>query len=137
MRRGPVSSVRVATVCARCGQRPDRYDVRRVTAFLPQRHDLVVCRHCDQFRQTSPTIMETHAITIDITDAVRCMEFTQRWGADVTRVQRTAEFFLGAELCDATRAQALAEEESSAEEWETNKGEESWSFFPDEDDYGV
>lgn len=98
MRRRPGGTVRVLTRCARCGYSPQDYAVRRLVAFLPGRHELVVCRVCDERHPTTPTTLESHAMAIEGGDPIGSQEFAQRFGADAARVRRTAEYFLGADV---------------------------------------
>ena len=107
MRRRATNTVRVLDRCARCGFKPDLYDVTRVHAHLGGRpHELVVCRDCTTRYATEPTPMERSALEVDLTTAVDCMDFTQRWKTDPARAQRTAEYFLGEHFA-AARALAL------------------------------
>lgn len=110
MRRRAGGPITVRANCARCGHRPDLYDVRRVLVTLDRRvFDLVVCRTCDTSRRHKPTPLEADAMAIDATDALDSMSFAQRWGSDARRVQLTAEHFLGAEVYAAERARLVAE----------------------------
>jgi hypothetical protein len=126
MRRRATNTVRVLDKCARCGFKPDLYDVARVHAHLGGRpHELVVCRECTTRYATLPTPMEQSALAVDLTIAVECMDFTDRWHTDPARVQRTAAHFLGGEQFALARAAALEEraqlQRANAERWQPDR----------------
>jgi hypothetical protein len=94
MRHRPVSAVRVRDRCARCGTGYLRnYDVRHVNVSLatpsgPRRHELIVCRRCDDDPST-PTVMEQTAMGCDLTNPVEVMDFMQAHFADGKALQRS------------------------------------------------
>ena len=122
MRRRPGGAVRVLDRCARCGGNLPAYNVERVVTHLPTglggalvRHELVVCTSCQVHFADRPTAMERAALALDGASAVDRMEFFQAHRAEVVRVQQTAAYFLGADVC-AQLAEPLRAEERARRE---------------------
>jgi predicted transcriptional regulator len=122
MRRRATPAIRVLDLCARCRCAPRARMGRLVSVMLPvggtpTLHELFECRDC---RDTGavPTSMEADALGYDATRALHAMEFTQRWGCELARVQRTARYFLGEARADAVAAESRAQREAEAAEWE-------------------
>ncbi|AHG92091.1 hypothetical protein J421_4624 (plasmid) [Gemmatirosa kalamazoonensis] len=147
-RRRPGGTVRVLTECARCnahiayglGSREAAY-LRVDVAGPLVRHELAVCRDCDAYRHTQPTLMEADALARDASSAVEAMEFAQQWNHDLARVQRTARHFLGADRADAAatrlRAEYLERRDRTDAEWEAYRQRvASRDFVPDFGDNG-
>lgn len=109
-RSRPGGAVRVLGACARCNTPIANGLGSRIAVWLPTegravRHDLVACRDCDAYHADAPTVMEAEALARNALEPIEVMEFAQRFGCDLGRVQRTARYFLG----DA-RTHALAAE---------------------------
>jgi hypothetical protein len=143
MKRRATNVIRVLDRCARCGMRPDLYSVRKVVAFLPHRHELIVCTiYCDALtaelhgkgKPDEPRAMELQAMSIDATNPIDAMAFAERWRADARRVQRTAEYFLGADVYAALVPQLRAKHEEEREYLEAARYRSTFGLDDDEDD---
>lgn len=136
MRKRPGGTIRILAHCARCGHSPRDYAVRRVVAFLPGRHELAVCKYCDENHATTPTALEEHAMALD-GEPIAEMHFVDSWHAEPGRVRRTAEFFLGAECYAELRPPPLEKRkvaEAEHEKWMERARAQQAAFRDGDDD---
>jgi hypothetical protein len=98
MKRRASGTIRVVTRCARCGNKPDLYDVDHLRLTLGGRpHELIVCRGCTKLLAGEATSLERVAMGCDPGNPIDDADFTETFHLDAARVRRTAEHFLGAE----------------------------------------
>jgi hypothetical protein len=134
VKRRASGTIRVISVCARCGHRPDLYDVDHIAVTLGgRRHELVVGVCCRSLLPGEATQLERAAMGCDPASPIDDQEFAEIYRADAARVRRTAEHFLGAEAYAWLLPQCRELVEANRAERDRYSG--AWSTAPDDDDF--